>query len=128
MAMQFIGRFLWLIITLIAISVAMVFAISNTQTAVLRFWPLTGELEITLWMLTIGAMAIGALLGGGLVWLSLVAARTRNWSLHRQLGKAEQRAVNAEDKLAAAKAATETETGADTDAKPAGIPPSRRLS
>ena len=35
MAMRFIGRFLWLIITLIAISVAMVFAISNTQAVVL---------------------------------------------------------------------------------------------
>ena len=124
--MQFIGRFLWLIITLIAISVAMMFAISNTQAVVLRFWPLTGELEIALWTLTIGAMAIGALLGGGLVWLSLVAARTRNWSLHRQLGKAEQRAVNAEDRLAAAQAATEA--AAKQTGKQAGIPPSRRLS
>lgn len=104
--MHFIGRFLWLIITLIAITLAMVFAISNTQSVVLRFWPLTGELEIALWMLALGAMAIGAIIGGGLVWLSLVAARTRNWSLQRRLGKAEQRAISAEDRLAAAEADT----------------------
>jgi len=115
--MQFIGRFLWLIITLIAITLAMVFAISNTQTVILRFWPLTGELEIALWMLTLGAMAAGAFAGGGVVWLSLVAAKTRNWSLQRRLGKAEERAISAEDRLAAAEA----------DTQQAAIPPSRRL-
>ena len=67
----------------------------------MRAWPLTGELEIALWMLALGAMATGAFLGGGLVWLSLVAARTRNWSLQRRLGKAEERAISAEDRLAA---------------------------
>ena len=115
--MHFIGRFLWLIITLIAITLAMAFAISNTQTVILRFWPLTGELEITLWMLALGAMAVGALVGGGAVWLSLVAARTRNWSLQRRLGKAEERAISAEDRLAAAEA----------DAGKAAIAPTRRL-
>lgn len=115
--MHFIGRFLWLITTLIAITLAMVFAISNTQTVILRLWPLTGEFEVTLWMLTLGAMTIGALVGGGIVWLSLVAARTRNWSLQRRLGKAEERAISAEDRLAAAEA----------DTLQAAIPPSRRL-
>ena len=115
--MHFIGRFLWLIVTIIAITLAMVFAISNTQTVTLRFWPFTGELEINLWMLALGAMATGAFLGGGLVWLSLVAARTRNWSLQRRLGKAEERAISAEDRLAAAEA----------DTQKAAMPPSRRL-
>ena len=115
--MHLIGRFLWLIITLIAVAVAMVFAISNTQTVTLRFWPLTGQLDITLWMLTLGVLAVGAVFGGGLVWLSLIASRTRNWSLQRQLGKAEQRAISAEDRLAAAEA----------DATQDVVPPSRRL-
>lgn len=118
--MHLIGRFLWLITTLVAVTLAMMFAVSNTQSVVLRFWPLTGELEIALWMLTLGAMTAGAVIGGGLVWLSLVAARTRNWSLQRRLGKAEQRAISAEDRLAAAQADTSTGT-----AQP--VPPSRRL-
>ena len=41
--MNFIGRFLWLILTIAAISVAMVFAVSNTQQVTLQFWPFTGQ-------------------------------------------------------------------------------------
>ena len=65
--MNFIGRFLWLILTIAAISLAMVFAVSNTQQVTLQFWPFTGQLEIAAWVLVIGAMAAGALFGGGIV-------------------------------------------------------------
>ena len=115
--MTFIGRFLWLIITLAAIVLAMVFAVSNTQPVTLRFWPFAGQFEIAAWVLVIGAMAAGALFGGGIVWLSLVAAHTRNWALQRRLGKAEKRAASAEDQLA----------GAATDPARGELPPSRRL-
>ena len=120
--MHFIGRFLWLIITIAAISLAMVFAVSNTQQVTLRFWPFTGQLEIAAWVLVIGAMATGALFGGGIVWLSLIAARTHNWALQRRLGKAEKRAATAEGQLAA------TSAGTGTDQKQPKLPPSRRLS
>ena len=63
--MNFISRFLWLILTIAAISLAMVFAVSNTQQVTLQFWPFTGQLEIAAWVLVIGAMATGALFGGG---------------------------------------------------------------
>ena len=46
--MNFIGRFLWLILTIAAISLAMVFAVSNTQQVTLQFWPFTGQLELSL--------------------------------------------------------------------------------
>ena len=118
--MNFIGRFLWLILTITAISIAMVFAVSNTQQVKLQCWPFTGQLEIAAWVLVVGAMAIGALFGGGMVWLSLVAARTRNWALQRRLGKAEKRATTAEDQLAA--------NNFGTDPKQPELPPSRRLS
>ncbi|MEC8089188.1 MAG: LapA family protein, partial [Pseudomonadota bacterium] len=73
--------------------------------------------------LVLGAMATGALFGGGIVWLSLVAARTRNWALQRRLGKAEKRAATAEDQLAA----TSAGPGTGTDQKQPKLPPSRRL-
>jgi uncharacterized integral membrane protein len=104
--MRFIGRFLWLIISLTGIVLAMLFAVSNTQVTMLRLWPFESQLDIAVWGLALGAFVLGALFGGGLVWLSLVAARTRNWKLRRALGKAEKRAALAEDQLAA------TETGA----------------
>ena len=119
--MNFIGRFLWLILTIAAISLAMVFAVSNTQQVTLQFWPFTGQLEMAAWVLVIGAMATGTLFGGGIVWLSLVAARTNNWALKRRLGKAEKRAAAAEDQLAA------TSAGTGTDPKQPELPPSRRL-
>ena len=119
--MDFIGRFLWLILTIAAISLAMVFAVSNTQQVTLQFWPFTGQLVIAAWVLVIGATVTGALFGGGIVWLSLVAARTRNWALQRRLGIAEKRAATAEDQLAAISA----DTG--TDPKQPELPPSRRL-
>ena len=120
--MNFIGRFLWLILTIAAISLAMVFAVSNTEQVKLQFWPFTGQLEIVAWVLVIGAMATGAMFGGGIVWLSLVVARTRNWELQRRLGKAEKRAATAEDQLAA----TSAVTGANPNQPE--LPPSRRLS
>ena len=118
--MNFIGRFIWLIITITAIGIAMVFAISNTQQVTLQFWPFTDQLDIAAWILVIGAMATGALFGGGIVWLSLVVAHTRNWSLQRRLGKAEKRAATAEDKLAT--------TNVGNNPKQPELPPSRRLS
>ena len=120
--MNFIGRFLWLILTITAISIAMVFAVSNTQQVTLHFWPFTGQLEISTWALVIGAMATGTLFGGGIVWLSLISAQTRNWALQRRLGKAEKRAATAEGQLAA------TSAGNGTETKQPELPPSRRLA
>ena len=119
--MNFISRFLWLILTIAAISLAMVFAVSNTQQVTLQFWPFTSQLQVAAWVLVIGAMATGALFGGGIVWLSLVAARTRNWALQRHIGRAEKRAASAEDQLAV------TRAGTGTEPKRPELPPSRRL-
>jgi hypothetical protein len=66
-------------------------------------------------MLTLGAACAGAIVGGGVVWLSLVAARSRNWRLKRQLGKAEQRAAKAENRLA------EVEDEAATSSSPTAL-------
>ena len=66
--MNCIGRFLWLIITIAAISLAMVFAVSNTQTVTLQF-RLNGQLSLQP-DTVIGTMAIGALFGGGIVQLA----------------------------------------------------------
>ena len=112
--MRFLGRFLWVIISLGITVVAMLFAASNNHTAIIKLWPLAGQIELATWMLTLGAVCTGAIIGGGLVWLSLVAAKSRNWRLRRQLGKAEQRAAKAETRLAEAEsgdATTQTRLG-----------------
>ena len=108
--MRFIGRLFWVIISLAITVAAMIFAASNNHMTTVKFWPLTGQLELATWMLTLGAVCAGVTIGGGLVWLSLVAAKSRNWQLQRQLGKAEQRATRAETRLA--------EVEDDADASP----------
>jgi uncharacterized integral membrane protein len=113
--MRFLGRFFWVIISLATTAVAMVFAVSNNHPASVKFWPLTGQLELATWMLTLGAACAGAIVGGGVVWLSLVAARSRNWRLKRQLGRAEQRAAKAENRLA------EVEDEAGTSSSPTAL-------
>lgn len=109
--MAFIGRLLWLIVSLTAIALAMLFSTSNTSIITLQLWPFSGTLDLAVWVLALGSLGLGALLGGGLVWMSLIAARARNWNLQRQLGKTEKRAQLAEDALAA-------ETGSDTASSP----------
>lgn len=98
--MRFLGRFFWVIISLGTTILAMVFAASNNHMTIVKFWPLNGQVELATWMLTLGAVCAGAIMGGGLVWMSLMAARSRNWRLKRQLDKAEQRAARAETELA----------------------------
>lgn len=97
--MRFLGRLGWSITSLLAVILAMLFATSNTQTVALQLWPLEGTFGLPIWMIVLGAAGTGALFGGGLVWLSLMAAKARNWRLQRRLGKAEQRAVSAEEQL-----------------------------
>ena len=98
--MGFIGRFIWLILSLAAVAIAMVFAASNNHVTIIHLWPFQNSVELATWMLVILALCTGALFGGGLVWMSLLAARSQNWRLRRQLGKAEDRAKQAEVRIA----------------------------
>lgn len=115
--MRILGRLVWSIISLLTITIAMLFATSNTQIVSLQLWPFAGSLDLALWIIVLGALGTGAILGGGLVWLSVVAARASNWRLKRRLGKAETRATRAEEQLQATK--QEASTTGQT-ARPAG--------
>ena len=99
--MRILGRLVWSIISLLTITIAMLFATSNTQIVSLQLWPFAGSLDLALWIIVLGALGTGAILGGGLVWLSVVAARASNWRLKRRLDKAETRAARAEEQLQA---------------------------
>ena len=115
--MRILGRLVWSIISLLTITIAMLFATSNTQIVSLQLWPFAGSLDLALWIIVLGASGTGAILGGGLVWLSVVAARASNWRLKRRLGKAETRTTRAEEQLQATM--QEASTTGQT-ARPAG--------
>ena len=60
---------LWVVLGLIAL-VLLLFAISNMQTTVLRFWPLPFELEAPLYLVTLILLIGGFLLGHLLGWIT----------------------------------------------------------
>ena len=98
--MRGFGRFVWIALTLLVVSSAMVFASMNTQHVPVNLWPLALGIEIRLWILALGTFALGALAGSGLVWLSLLITRLRNMRLSRRLGRAEKKASTATAMLA----------------------------
>ncbi len=63
--MRFFGRLAWSIISLLTITLAMLFATSNTQIASLQLWPLAGSIDLPIWVIVLGALGAGAIIGGG---------------------------------------------------------------
>lgn len=102
--MRFLGRLLWLIITVSAVAIAMTFATANDGIVTLSLWPVATTLSVPLWLAVLGSLGIGLVIGGITVWASALAIRARNWRLRQKLTQMEQRARAAEDKLAAAEA------------------------
>ena len=102
--MRLISRFLWLVITVIAVIISMAFAASNDSEVTLYLWPFETGLSLPVWLAVLGALGIGIVTGGLIVWLSTIAIRTRNWhtqtklkKMEKQMGEAEARLANAEN-------------------------------
>lgn len=117
--MRFLGRLLWLIITVSAVAIAMTFATANDGIVTLSLWPVATTLSVPLWLAVLGSLGIGLVIGGITVWASALAIRARNWRLRQKLTQMEQRARAAEDKLAAAEAQKNI---ASSPAAPASLP------
>jgi uncharacterized membrane protein len=112
--MRFIGRLLWLIITVITVIFGMVFATSNNLAITLTLWPFETLLTMQVWLLVLSVFGAGVLIGGTFVWLSTLAIRARNWRLQKNVKKLEKKASAAE----AAKANIKDNTDNDTNKVP----------
>jgi uncharacterized integral membrane protein len=66
----------WLIGIPVAV-VAIVFAVINRHSVMVDLWPLPWEVQLPLYLLVLGFLALGLVLGGCMVWLSGGAARGR---------------------------------------------------
>jgi uncharacterized integral membrane protein len=82
---------------LVLILLALAFAISNRQAATISLWPFDAQVEAPLYLLTLGILLLGLLLGAGFAWLSmlphqLAARRLRNdiGHLHDKLEELQQ--------------------------------------
>ena len=83
--MHFLGRLLWIIITVTLVAVAASFAISNEATIILSLWPLTQHLEVSIWLFGIGAFVIGGIMGAMLMGAQTLAIRAKLWRTQLQI-------------------------------------------
>ena len=101
--MRFIGRFIWLVISVVTVIISMAFTASNDIEVTLHLWPFETGLSLPVWLAVLGALGAGIVTGGLIVWLSTIAIRTRNWHMQKKLKKMEERMNDAEVRLADAK-------------------------
>ncbi len=68
-------RLLSLFITLPVTLLVVVFAVANRHPVSVDFWPFALAMDIPLYALALGTLALGCLLGALLTWLPLLLAR-----------------------------------------------------
>ena len=85
--MHFIGRLLWIIITVTMVGLAVSFAISNDAVISLSLWPLTHHLDLPIWLFGVGAFVFGGILGAILMGGQMLAIRAKLWHAQSQIKK-----------------------------------------
>ena len=87
--MQRLGRFIWLIITIFLVAVAIAFVTSNKVLITLYLWPFDGMLIAPIWLVVISSFIIGGLLSIFLMWGQALAIRARLWNLQEKFNRLE---------------------------------------
>jgi uncharacterized membrane protein YciS (DUF1049 family) len=78
-------RFLSWLLTLFIVVVAVSFALNNAQTVTISLWPFGVEAVTHLYVLALGALFIGLMLGAIISWVSHLPYRFENHRLRRRL-------------------------------------------
>ena len=97
--MRRLGRFVWLIITIFLVAVAVAFVTSNKALITLYLWPFDGMLIVPIWLVVTSSFIIGGLLSIFLMWAQALAIRARLWNLKVKFNRLE--AETAQQKSAA---------------------------
>ncbi|GEM_PF-923415 len=82
---KFIGRLLGSALTLAVIVFTILFTISNSDSASLGLWPLETRLVVPLWVVGIGGLATGLLLGASAMLIPLAASGLERHRLSRKM-------------------------------------------
>jgi uncharacterized membrane protein len=91
--MRRLGRFIWLIITLLLVAVAIAFVTSNKVLITLYLWPFDGMLTVPIWLVVISSFIIGGVLSIFLMWAQALAIRARLWNLQEKFNRLETKAA-----------------------------------
>ena len=87
--MRRLGRFIWLIITILLVTFAIVFATSNDTVINLYLWPFDGMLTAPIWLVVMSSFIIGGLLSICLMWAQALAIRATLWNLRGKFNRLE---------------------------------------
>ena len=87
--MRRLGRFIWLIITILLVAVAVMFATSNEAVITLYLWPLDGRLIAPIWLVVISSFIVGGVFSICLMWAQALAIRARLWNLQVKFNRLE---------------------------------------
>ena len=85
--MRRLGRFIWLIITMLLVAVAIAFVASNEALITLYLWPFDGKLTAPIWLVVISSFIISGLLSICLMWTHALMIRARLWNLQEKFNK-----------------------------------------
>ena len=87
--MRRLGRFIWLIITILLVAVAIAFAASNEAVTTLYLWPFDGTLTAPIWLVVLSSFIIGGLFSICLMWAQALAIRATLWNLRVKFNRLE---------------------------------------
>ena len=89
--MRVLGRLLWIIFSLVMISAAISFTVSNDEFIALALWPFPQKLTMPAWLSVISAFLIGGILVGGLMWGQMLAIRAKLWKSQSKIRKLQEK-------------------------------------
>ena len=110
-------HWLSLLLTLPVTLVAVVFAVVNRQSVPVDLWPFGLTVELPLFLLSLGTLGLGMVIGAGLLWLPLMTARRRTRKQEKKLSQ-----VTAELRLAESRIKSAGQPARDAIAAPANAP------
>ena len=87
--MRRLGRFVWLIITIFLVAVAVAFVTSNKALITLYLWPFDGMLSAPIWLVVMSSFIVGGLFSICLTWAQALAIRARLWNLQGKFKRLE---------------------------------------
>ena len=78
-------KFLSGVLGLFVLALALSFALANRQATVIQFWPFGVSIEAPLYLLTLGTLLFGLLIGAAIGWFAHIPHRMAAWRLRRDV-------------------------------------------
>jgi uncharacterized integral membrane protein len=88
------------LIGVLLVALAVSFALSNRQMTAIGLWPFDVAMTAPLYLLTLGALCFGLLLGAGIAWLSLLPHRFASRRLHADVAALHHKLNNLQSSVA----------------------------